>query len=196
MVKVLSVGVWEGGIFIGAVLFSRGANRHIGHPFNLGQNEIAELVRVALRSHVAPVSQIVSIAVRLLRKQSPGLRLLVSYADPAQGHCGGIYQAMGWEYIGTSQPQAALILNGWPLHKRTGSGRGRLVNANYGEKSCKYKYVLRLDKSVTIEGKPYPKCVRSVDGDTSAIHAEKGGSIPTRTLPAEATRESAAVGVA
>ena len=34
------IGVWEGGCFVGALVFSRGAARHIGSPFGLGQHEV------------------------------------------------------------------------------------------------------------------------------------------------------------
>ena len=37
-----------------------------------------------------------AIAVRLLRRQSPGLRLIVSYADPEHAHVGVLYQSMNW----------------------------------------------------------------------------------------------------
>jgi hypothetical protein len=50
----------------------------------------------------------------------------------------------------------------------------------------KLKYVMPLDEDMkrTVEPlrKPYPKRVRSVDSDTSTIHAEEGGANPTRTL--------------
>ena len=45
-----------------------------------------------------------AIALRLLARHSPGLRLVVSYADPAQGHVGTIYQAAGWTYLGVTPP--------------------------------------------------------------------------------------------
>ena len=97
--KLLKVGVWEAGLFIGAVIFSRGANNNLGRPFSLAQVEIAELTRIALTKHCAPVTRIVSIAFQFLRKNSPGLRLIVSYADPLKGHHGGIYQGGGMDLL-------------------------------------------------------------------------------------------------
>ncbi len=98
--KLVKIGCWENARFIGTVLISRGSARHIGTPFDLRQDQVAELTRVALRDHVAPVSRICSIAIKMLKRQSPGLRLLISYSDPRQGHHGGIYQAMNWLCIG------------------------------------------------------------------------------------------------
>ena len=80
--KTVKIGVWEDGEFIGVVIYSRGANNNIGKPYGLKQTEVCELVRIALRSHAAPVSQIAAWAQKLLIGTSPGLRLIVSYADP------------------------------------------------------------------------------------------------------------------
>ena len=98
--KIAKFGVWEDGRFIGAVLYSWGANNNIGKPYGLKQVEVCELVRVALTEHVSQVSQIVAVTLRILKKQSPGLRLIASYADPREGHNGSIYQAMNWIYAG------------------------------------------------------------------------------------------------
>ena len=64
-----------------------------------------------------------SVAIKMLRRQSPGLRLLVSYADPEQGHHGGIYQGGNWIYLGHSIAQAGIIMHGKFTHKRTVSAR-------------------------------------------------------------------------
>jgi hypothetical protein len=92
--KLVKVGVWEDGRFVGAIIYGLGANRHLCRPFGLRDTEACELVRVALapgREH--PTSQCVAISIKLLRRQSPGLKLVVSYADAGQGHVGTIYHA-------------------------------------------------------------------------------------------------------
>src|SRR5688572_1533552 len=86
--RLVCIGAWEDGVFVGAVIFGRGACSQIASPFGLQQSEVCELTRIALGPHQTPTSRIVSIAVRLLRRQSPGLRLLVSFADPEHGHYG------------------------------------------------------------------------------------------------------------
>ncbi|WP_239873981.1 hypothetical protein [Yersinia enterocolitica] len=50
--KLVKVGAWEDGKFIGVVIFSRGANNHIGQPYSLQQDQVCELTRVALRQHI------------------------------------------------------------------------------------------------------------------------------------------------
>ena len=96
------VGVWEKNKFIGVVMFGKSVTPYLGHAYGLSHTECAELTRIALSAHKSPVSQITTIAIRLLKKQSPKLRLLVSYADPNVGHVGSIYQAMNWVYVGSS----------------------------------------------------------------------------------------------
>lgn len=92
--RLVKIGVWEDSLFIGAVVFGGGANSDLGAPYGLTQFETAELVRVALKEHKSAVSKIVSISIKMIKKEFPKLLLLVSFADPEHGHVGGIYQAM------------------------------------------------------------------------------------------------------
>jgi hypothetical protein len=117
--KLVKVGAWEDGKFIGVVLFGRGANNNMLSPFGLSQDEGCELVRIALTKHKSPVSRIAAQAMRFLKTQSNGLRLIVSYADPEQGHHGGIYQAGNWVYVGISGKAIKVFYNGKWSHKKT-----------------------------------------------------------------------------
>ncbi|AUQ66219.1 protein Mom [Phaeobacter inhibens] len=96
--KTVKIGAFEAGRFIGAVVFSRGATPRIGSPYGLEQVEVCELTRVALDNHKAPVTQIISEALAMLKALNPGLRLVISYAALEEGHHGGIYQAGNWIY--------------------------------------------------------------------------------------------------
>lgn len=174
---LVKVGAWENGQFIGCVIFSRGANRHLGKPFGLSQTECSELTRVALDDHVSPVSQIMAIAIRKLRKQSPGVKLLVSFADPFEGHHGGIYQAGNWLYVGRSDPSHKYKApDGKLWHPRliseTGTKRAfGKIRKVWKPSECekievpgKHRYVLILDKRdkelaglVDKMKQPYPK---------------------------------------
>jgi len=95
---LVKVGAWEDGKFIGVVIFSRGATPSLLNPFDLKQNEGCELTRIALTDHTSPVSRVVRLAMQFLKRSSPELRLIVSFADPGEGHHGGIYQAGNWIY--------------------------------------------------------------------------------------------------
>ena len=100
-------GIWESGRFLGVVIFGRGAAPNLGRAQGFALFEVCELTRIALRDHVAPVSQIVPLTVAALRSASPGTRVVFSFADPYRGHRGTIYQAMNWLYLGTSVPVRA-----------------------------------------------------------------------------------------
>jgi hypothetical protein len=122
---LVKVGVWETNKYIGVILFSRGANNNMLKPFGLSVTEGCELTRVALSGHCAPVSRIIKIALKFLRDNSPGLRLIVSFADPSHGHHGGIYQAGGWIYTGKQQDSVEwLAPDGKVWHGRMVKAKG------------------------------------------------------------------------
>ncbi len=172
--RLVCVGAWEAGAFVGAVVFGRGASSEIGSPFQLRQDAIGELCRVALDRHTAPTSQVVSIAVRLLRRLCPGLRLIVSYADPEHGHVGTLYQACGWLYIGRTNSESLIRLNGRLLHPRTVASRYRTrsidwlrahvaADAAHARTLPKFRYALPLDAAMREQLAPrvqaYPKAL-------------------------------------
>ncbi len=196
--KRLKVGAWEGGKFIGVVLFGQGATPEYGKRFHLPITGVCELTRVALSSHSVSTSRILAIALKFLKKQCPNLRLVISFADSSQGHHGGIYQATNWIYDGSVSTHGYRV-NGKiehpkTLHSRYGKGGQSIpwLRQHIDKKAervvaaIKHRYLMPLDdemrKQIEPLRKPYPKRVRSIAGDASAIQAEEGGSIPTRTL--------------
>jgi len=185
--KAVRIGVWEDESFRGAVLFSWGANRQLGAPYGLEMTECCELVRVALRSHQSPVSQILAHAMRMLKQQSPGLRLVVSFADPEAGHHGGIYQAGNWIYTGRSSPSFEWRLNGKRLNKRayTGSNFGKArkqvpAGAKRVRVEGKHRYIMPLDREMRRQvaslARPYPKpmCPGSIELDAPPDQGGEG----------------------
>jgi hypothetical protein len=196
---LVKVGVWEHAHYIGCVVFSRGATQHIGKPYDLQQTEVAELTRVALTTHDTPTSRIVSIAIKMLRASAPGLRLLVSYADPSEGHHGGIYQAMGWVFVGKMHDTTEYIdMHGRRWHARTISPTGyKKVYGRYRRvltpdqcvpvrRDGKYKYLYPLDATMRqqIEAlrQPYPKRAASIASDAPGVQSGEGGATPTAAL--------------
>lgn len=199
--KLVKIGAWENKNFVGVVLFGRGANNRMAQAYGLKQDQAVELVRIALKKHTTPVSKIASVALRFLKKNNPGLRLVVSYADPKQGHHGGIYQAGNWIYAGRSQAQRELIVNGKFTHKRS-------ANAKYGTASpqkiasltgakvewapveWKHIYLMPLDNAMREKilplSRPYPKRAGSDTKDTPGFHPGEGGSTPTPALHSQA----------
>lgn len=197
--KLVKVGVWENGIFIGVVIYSHGANRYIGNPYGLTQNQAVELTRVALTKHHAPVSKILSLSLRFLKMSCPGLRLVISYADADQDHHGGIYQATNWLYTGLLQPKGrtAFIIHGKKTHPRTVATHGVVQSISEVRKHLdpnateffskgKHKYLMPLDNDMKMQveplRKPYPKRVTSTDSGVPDFQSGGGGASPTVTL--------------
>ena len=188
---LVKVGVWENKAFVGVVVFSRGANNNLLKPFGLSQVEGCELTRVALTSHVTPVSRVVRLAIDFLKRNSPDLRLIVSFADPSQGHHGGIYQAGNWIYTGRQPPTIEFIApDGKQWHGRMVSKDGKIkVQGVYRscwrtdqctpiEKPGKHRYLMPLDASMRAQiaplAKPYPK--RAKQAMASSPDAQRQGS--------------------
>jgi hypothetical protein len=183
--KILKMGAWEGGGFIGCVLFSSGASPQLHKAFGINRTEVCELVRLALAKHHAPVSRIAAISLKLLKARCPKLRLVISFADPEQEHVGTIYQAGNWIYLGESTAGLSYRMpDGTLTHNRNlagpkGFGAGSPTSASQASYSRrlreglesgaikkvttrpKFKYVYPLDSGMRQQleaiKKPYPK---------------------------------------
>lgn len=200
---LVKVGVWENNKFIGVVVFSRGASSNLLKPYDLSQTEGCELTRVALTKHANPVSRVLSLAFKFLKKNSPDLKLIVSFADPNEGHHGGIYQATNWIYTGKSAKSFKYIdKSGREWHSRQVSEKGFNIQQGNIRKTVKpseckkiecegkHRYLLPLDleikKRLIHLSKPYPKRASSVESSTSGFQSEGGGESPTDALQLKA----------
>lgn len=157
----------------GVIIYSHGATNHIGNPYGLQQGKVCELVRVALNGKQEFTSKAVSLSIKLLRKQNPLLKLIVSYADMDENHFGTLYQALNWIYVGFhTQGMECFIVNGKKMHKRSVGAKGIVQslaavkkyldpNAEKFKGLGKHKYLYPLDKSLIplckSLSKPYPK---------------------------------------
>lgn len=193
---LVKVGVWEFGKFVGVVLFSRGATPSLVSPFGLSQTEGCELTRIAMTNHKSPVSRVVKLSVQFLKRNSPELRLIVSFADPSEGHHGGIYQAGNWIYNGqTSKSVEYIGPDGKRWHARmvkkqgwtTVQGKIRKTltpsQCEPVQKPGKHRYLMPLDNAMREQiaplAKPYPKRAKQANSEHPL---ESGGATPTRAL--------------
>lgn len=181
----VAVGVWEDGTFKGVIIFSHGSTPEIGKPFGLTHTTVCELTRVALTAHRYPVSRMLAVAIKMLKRQSPGMRLIVSFADAAQGHHGGIYQATGWLYLGGTPTHAyrvkGRLYHPKALHGMYGTGGQSIpwLRANVDTSAervltgVKHKFVLPLDAAMwaklTPLAQPYPKRNVSIGGEVREV---------------------------
>lgn len=194
--KLVKVGAWESGKFIGVVLFGRGATPNLGRPYNLGQDECVELVRIALTKHDSPVSRIASLAMKFLSRSNPKLRLIVSFADQSQGHHGGIYQAGNWVYNGQGDPAKFYMIRGKLTHPRSIGAKGLVQNihgarqidpnATVVDVPGKHRYLMPLDADMRARilplAKPYPKRVKQATTDDQSA-GRQGSTDPHAPNP-------------
>lgn len=193
--KIVKIGVWESEKYIGCILFSLGAGPQAHRPFNLLNTEVCELTRVALTRHTAPVTKMVAIALKMLCKKCPGIKVVVSYADPEQDHHGGIYQAGNWIYLGVTKPTEhfEVVATNQRIHSKTlRTGRPGYATKLLKEgvirsiRVYKHKYVYPFDeiqrKRLRLQAQPYPKRVGSADSGTGGVQPSRGGASPTSTL--------------
>jgi hypothetical protein len=135
-----------------------------------------------------------SISLKMIKKQCPGLKLIVSYADPNQCHLGKIYQADNWVFVGESSIVVQYYFrNQW----RNDSSLMRFFKNNPGIKEKlllrnllpKFKYIYPLTRQMRKQilplAKPYPQQltrVTSKEGVAIPIQGIEAGSNPSVTL--------------
>ena len=186
--KLVKIGVWEFEEFIGCIIYSRGASPYLLDRFEISQTEGCELTRVALKPHATPVSRMLSISFKFLKKHCPGLRLVVSFADPEEGHVGGIYKATNWVYTGQSNSTVENYVDGRWQHVRNSYHKikGKAVQTRI--RVGKHRYVMPLDdfaKTIVEPLRlPYPENLRARSTDSGAPDDQSGGggAVPTRAL--------------
>lgn len=182
--KLVKVGAWEDGKYIGCVIFSRGTAKSLGAKYGLGQDECIELTRVALTTHKTPVSRILSIAIKFLKKSNSGIRLIVSFAAQSENHHGGIYQATNWVYAGETNANADAVYKGRRIPNRVVGEIRKKYKLSEEEllkrgilsdirRISKHRYLFPLDKKIAKQienlAQPYPKRVKqAMAGDQLA----------------------------
>ncbi len=169
-------GVFLDGDLLGGVVFTSGARN--GHRLLTAARpqEVATLARLWL-SDALPTnseSRVLGIVLRDLRRTTTW-KLLLSYADPAAGHVGTIYQSTGWTYLGETAGETYVRLPDERLHhprsvfSRYGSNnighlRATGINAQRESVGGKYRYAYVLDpawlwrlSSAQRPGRPWPR---------------------------------------
>lgn len=188
--KIVKIGCWEDESFIGCFIYGVGATSSLVQRYGLVPKEGCELVRIALKKHKTPVSKMIAISLRMIKKSFPGLRLVVSFADPEQGHHGGVYQASGWIYSGRSQTSDEYIYKGkrWQGRSFRNSFKGmeNHPDVKIVKGSSKLRYLMPLDenmkKVITKLAKPYPKRAGSKENVAVFYQDTEGGVNPTPAL--------------
>ena len=148
--------------FCGVVVYGYPASPNIVPELDLSNGKVLELRRVALNSKHGITSQALGISMKLLKKDCPSLKLLVSYSDKGQNHYGTIYQATNWYFISESNSSGKeFFVNGKWVHSR--HGKGQIQRQLPGKR----KYIYPIDKGLVTLckslSKPYPKKEQQAD---------------------------------
>ena len=124
--KVASTGLLNFGFFldnvlVGAAQFGRPINKyfHIGIVKNTGWNEFLELNRFVLIDEIQrnAESRVISICLKLIKKNAPHIKWVMSYADAIQCGDGTIYRASGFKLLNINKSGQLYVLpNGETLH--------------------------------------------------------------------------------
>jgi hypothetical protein len=140
------------------------SNRTVGSIVDgLELDEVLELTRLVVLDEYGKniESYVISQSFRWLKQNDPGVKVLVSYADPEQSHTGGIYRATNWLYQGCGysklMPDYSIRLNEndlWTHSRTVGSRWGKKSVANLAksigqtfwrkEETAKHRYIYFL----------------------------------------------------
>ncbi len=117
---------------------------------NTGWNEFIELNRMAFDEYLPKYSEsrCIAITIKLLKKNAPHLKWIISFADGSQCGDGTIYRASGFNLIGIKENKQILEWDGKIIAKKT------LDNKNYPSINGKYfsRHLLETGQAKPIEG--------------------------------------------
>lgn len=207
-------GVFLNNSLQGALQFGPSIDkRRMAQNLGIGFNESLELNRMALSDKCPKNSEsrALGICIRMLKKQYPHLKVILSFADACQCGDGIIYRASGFKLQSFKKNRSLLVLNdGSIVSDKTlndsiiNGRRGSSIAKENGAKSLegyqmKYLYFLdkELEKKFTfVEFKDIPKdikmykgikCAPSVESGTSSYQEEGDGESPIDALQLQAT---------
>ena len=175
----LSLGVFLGRQLLGAVLLGAGPSNAHRMVEGGDSDSCLTLTRLWLDNSLPrnSESRVLGVIFRHLRR-STSIKFVVTYADPAAGHIGTIYQATGWLYAGLSQAVPLIDLGDGVLqHSRSlAHAYGTHSRAHFAAhgvemravpQSPKHRYIRFLDPAwrsrLRVPALPYPK-MEELDG--------------------------------
>lgn len=120
---VLAYGVYHNGKMQCCVVYGRPVGKNLSSSIWEGgnDNECLELVRLFSYDECPKniESWSISNSIKMIRRDMPQIKVLVSYADTGAGHIGYIYQASSWQYIGIGSSEHKIFIDGERQHRRT-----------------------------------------------------------------------------
>jgi hypothetical protein len=169
-----------------------------------GWNEFIELNRMAFNSYLPrnSESRAIAITIRLIKKNAPHIKWIISFADATQCGDGTIYRASGFKLVGIAKNSAIRV------NPNTGE-KVHVIQAHHLKLSQEFKkwkavdgfqlkYVYLIDKSCKLTTPELPftaiaeagakmyKGIKQASevhlGEQAASSSKEGGSTPTHSL--------------
>jgi hypothetical protein len=172
--SMLNLGIFTGDRLLGVAVLGAGPANAYRLFSGASREEVICLTRFWLDDRLEPRSEsrVLGVIIRSLRKNLPGVKVLLAYSDPAAGHTGVIYRAAGFIFLGESTKTPMYLLPDGKTH------HSRSLGQVYGSRSVHYlrqqglsievinqipklTYAYLLDRTwssrLTKPVKPYPK---------------------------------------
>lgn len=132
---------------------------------NTGWNEFIELNRMAFDNYLPKYSEsrCIAISIKLIKKNAPQIKWVISFADGTQCGDGTIYRASGFELTGIKENSQLAInpINNKVEHKITAFHNGNEYDFKNWEKvkGFQFRYIYLIDKTckITVPILPFSK---------------------------------------
>lgn len=144
-------------MLLGVITFGIPPNQHLMQV--CGDNykrSVLELNRLWCYDEAPRNSEsfLIAQSIKLLKKERPEIKILISFADTREGHLGYIYQASNWYFAGWSVPGGgSIMINGEEYHAKS-------LNNKYGTSNI--KKLKRILKTQNIFYRPRSKKCRYI----------------------------------
>ncbi len=210
-------GVFYNGKCEGVMQFGPSTDkRRMAQNLNVGFNQFLELNRMAFSDTLPKNSEsrAISIAVKIIKKNYPFIRLIVSFADACQCGDGAIYRASGFKLLGIKKNESLLIgpnndvIARKSLDNKVDGKTGKYLTYKYKNElgykplsGYQMKYLFCIDKKLEQGYKFIPfqdipdeikmyKGVKRIEHESNApsFHEGEGGAVPTYALHNEAVK--------
>ncbi len=128
--------------------------------FNAKWNEMLELNRMAF-SPILPKnseSRCISVSIRLIRKNAPQIKWLLSFADGTQCGDGTIYRASGFKLTAINKNKTIVRLPNGEVMAKHGTSKKDMTGAvALGGNQFRYIYLISKDAKLAVPSIPFEK---------------------------------------
>lgn len=162
----IKFGIFSGGKMIGIAAYGPPTYNLISKQLNLSSDEVSELRRFYTeQSHIYNLeSQALTMANEELRDVKPNIKVIVTYADPQQGHLGILYQATNAKYLGKGKGLGGkhkyIYILGNPSEKKRTEKRIGLAGQDYPKKELQEFQVEGFDLDEFLDLRSFAAKVR------------------------------------